>query len=855
MKTVCFQNLFQKLGTVFISLCLLALNLETNSIQTVQAASPDLERENDSSILSDILTHGLSLSNHPAYAWHTFLGSSSAALSMTRDSGGNIYLTGESTSSWDGPGGVAPINAYTGGSEIVVVKLSKDGAYQWHTFFGSTNYDGAYSIAVDGSGNIYLAGWSEGDWNGPGGIAPLHAYFTGDLVVIKLNSHGAYQWHTFYGEGSADLIFGIALDETGNIYLTGYSTGTWNGPDGVAPLNPHTTENGDITILKLSNAGVYQWHTFYGSAGFDEGNGITVDENGNVYVAGTSEDSWNGPSDVAPLNPYSGNSSLTIIKLDDAGNYQWHTFYPSRGSDIITDFYGDVYVIGTSYMAWNGTGGTPPLNAYKAGSDILVLKLSDSGAYQWHTFYGSSLDYDMGVEIVQAGNGDIFSTAISNGAWNGPGDVGPINPYSGNWDITVLKLSSAGVYQSHAFYGSYSDDAGIGIVLDNLGNIYTAGYSYDAWSGPGGAVPLNAHTDSHNQNIMVMKMIDDTINYPTVITSRRADPNPISAAVVKFTVTFSESVTGVDTSDFVLFTTGVRGATIPNVSGSGTTYTVTVNTGTGNGTIRLDVVDDNSIKDGSNNPLGGMGTGNGNYTSGEAYTITTGADTTGVFRPSNGALYLKNKNETGFADVALNYGLGGDYPIVGDWDGDEKTTIGVYRNGSFYLRNSNTIGFADVVFPFGMPGDQPIAGDWNGDGVDTIGVYRPSTGQFLLRNSNSEGAAEISFYLGNVGDVAIAGDWDGDGFDTIGVFRPSNGIIFLKNTNTTGFADVALNYGIPGDKPVTGDWDNDGIDTIGVYRNGQFMLRNENTIGFADIVFGLGVPGDMPIAGNWDGQP
>jgi hypothetical protein len=233
----------------------------------------------------------------------------------------------------------------------------------------------------------------------------------------------------------------------------------------------------------------------------------------------------------------------------------------------------------------------------------------------------------------------------------------------------------------------------------------------------------------------------------------------------------------------------------------------------------------------------------------------SGAATTGVFRPGNGLLYLKNSNDTGFADIALNYGLPGDYPIVGDWDGDGTVTIGIYRNGYFYLKNANTLGFAEVVFPFGLSGDQPIAGDWDGDGVDTIGVYRPSTGQFLLRNSNREGTVDTSFFLGNVGDVGVAGDWNGDGLDTTGVFRPSNGVIFLKNTNDTGFADIALNYGLPGDKPVMGDWNNDGIDTIGIYRNGVFYLRNENTNGFAEIVFGLGNPGDMPIAGDWDGLP
>ena len=239
----------------------------------------------------------------------------------------------------------------------------------------------------------------------------------------------------------------------------------------------------------------------------------------------------------------------------------------------------------------------------------------------------------------------------------------------------------------------------------------------------------------------------------------------------------------------------------------------------------------------------------------DRYILYQERDTTGVFRPSNGLLYLKNSNSTGIADVQINYGLPGDYPVVGDWDGDGDATIGIYRNGVFYLRNSNTIGFADVVFSFGMPGDQPVAGDWDGDGTDTIGVYRSSAITFFLRNSNDAGAPQMSFALGNPGDVGIAGDWDGNGMDTTGVFRPSNGALYLKNTNATGFADIQINYGLSGDKPVTGDWNNDGVDTIGIYRNGTFYLRNSNTIGFADIVFALGVPGDYPIGGNWGALP
>jgi hypothetical protein len=243
---------------------------------------------------------------------------------------------------------------------------------------------------------------------------------------------------------------------------------------------------------------------------------------------------------------------------------------------------------------------------------------------------------------------------------------------------------------------------------------------------------------------------------------------------------------------------------------------------------------------------------NQNYTA-DVCASCADKDTVGVFRPTNGLLYLKNANITGYADVAINYGMGGDYPITGDWDGDGIDTIGVYRNGAFYLRNSNTVGYADVYFAFGAPGDQPIAGDWDGDGTDTIGVLRGNT--FYLRNSNTAGDADHVFQLGVPGDIGIAGDWTNQGFDTVGVFRPTNGFMYLKNTNTTGYADIALNYGMGGDKPVVGDWDNNGTDTIGVLRGNMFYLRNSNTVGYADMSFALGIPGDLPIAGNWDALP
>ena len=224
-------------------------------------------------------------------------------------------------------------------------------------------------------------------------------------------------------------------------------------------------------------------------------------------------------------------------------------------------------------------------------------------------------------------------------------------------------------------------------------------------------------------------------------------------------------------------------------------------------------------------------------------------DTIGVYRPSDGSMYLRRSNTTGFADVSSVYGLASDVPVAGDWDGDGTSTIGVFRNGVFLLRNSVTAGFADVEVPFGLPTDRPVVGDWDGDGDDTIGVYRD--GQLFVRNDNTVGPPDVELVFGIAGDLPVAGDWDGDGADTIGVFRPSTATFHLRNSLTSGPADVSAGFGLSDDLPVVGDWDDDGIDTIGVYRDAIFYLRDTVSSGDADVVAALGVAGDVPIAGRW----
>jgi hypothetical protein len=135
-----------------------------------------------------------------------------------------------------------------------------------------------------------------------------------------------------------------------------------------------------------------------------------------------------------------------------------------------------------------------------------------------------------------------------------------------------------------------------------------------------------------------------------------------------------------------------------------------------------------------------------------------------------------------------------------------------------FLSNSNTAPAANITTTFGESGDMPIVGDWDSDGDSTIGLYRPSTRQFFLSNSNTAPAANITTTFGESGDMPIVGDWDSDGDSTIGLYRVTTRQFFLSNSNTSPAADISTTFGETGDRPIVGDWDNDGDSTIGLYR-------------------------------------
>ena len=229
----------------------------------------------------------------------------------------------------------------------------------------------------------------------------------------------------------------------------------------------------------------------------------------------------------------------------------------------------------------------------------------------------------------------------------------------------------------------------------------------------------------------------------------------------------------------------------------------------------------------------------------------------GLVDPATGLWYLRDRD--GLV-TSFYYGDPGDVPMLGDWDCDGVDTPGLYRqsDGFVYLRNSSTAGPADLRFFFGNPGDVPLAGDFDGDDCDTVSVYRPAEGRFYIINQlgadgGGLGAAESTYLFGDPGDQPFVGDFDGDGVDTVGLHRATIGLVYQRNSHSQGIADTSFVFGDPGDRLVTYDWNGDGRDAPGLFRPATttFYFRFSNSAGFADAQYISGDSDWIPVAGTF----
>jgi hypothetical protein len=235
----------------------------------------------------------------------------------------------------------------------------------------------------------------------------------------------------------------------------------------------------------------------------------------------------------------------------------------------------------------------------------------------------------------------------------------------------------------------------------------------------------------------------------------------------------------------------------------------------------------------------------------------TSGQSTGLVDTSAGRWHLYNG--AGAEVQSFYFGNPGDLPFMGDWDGDGIETPGLYRqsDGYVYLRNSNTQGAANIKFFFGNPGDLPIAGDFNNDGFDTVSIYRPSNQTFYIinklgANDGGLGAAEKSYVFGNPGDKPFVGDFDGDGVETVGLHRESTGLVYFRNSHTQGNADAQFIFGDPGDRLVAGDWTGNWKFSPALFRpsNTTMYFRTTNTQGNADIQWVAGQSSWLPVSGK-----
>ena len=191
----------------------------------------------------------------------------------------------------------------------------------------------------------------------------------------------------------------------------------------------------------------------------------------------------------------------------------------------------------------------------------------------------------------------------------------------------------------------------------------------------------------------------------------------------------------------------------------------------------------------------------------------------------------------------------GDTPVIGDWDGNGTSNIGVLRRSSpplFHLKRPHR---APLSIVYGRPTDQPVSGDWDGDGSIDIGVRRPSSMGFLLR---SKDGSSRSVPLGRLSDFGLTGDWNGDRKTDVGVWHPSTRLFTLRAADGS---TRTLTFGSLGDRPVTGDWNGDKKTDLGVYTasTSTFTLRTVSRTGAVSTTRVVwGTPRSLPVAGDWN---
>lgn len=367
----------------------------------------------------------------------------------------------------------------------------------WAKNMGGGGADYGNAVAVDQQGNVYVTGYynNTGDFNPGSGTLSLTSAGSQDVFITKLDAAGNLVWAKSMGGSGADQGYGIAVDQQGNVYTTGYFSGTADFDPGAGTANLVSSGGVDIFVSKLDANGNYVWAKGMGGSGWDQGAAIALDMAGNVYTTGYFQ--YTADFDPGPgvFNPTAfGGFDIFVSKLDQAGQFVWAKSMGSTGGDfgngIAVDPAGNVLTTGFFQGVADFDPGIGTANLTGAGSyDIFVSKLDAAGGYKWARSMGGS-NPDQGYAIATDAAGNVYTTGyFSNTVDFDPG-VGTANLSSaGGADIFVSKLDSAGHHVWARQMGGSDADYGYAIKADASGNVYTMGYyNSTADFDPGGGV-------------------------------------------------------------------------------------------------------------------------------------------------------------------------------------------------------------------------------------------------------------------------------------------------------------------------------------------------------------------------------
>lgn len=416
----------------------------------------------------------LTLIIDPNLIWGTYYGGVSAVgESCTVDGAENVYLTGwTSSSSYISSGGHQDL--YGGNWDAFLVKFNSAGIRQWATYYGGNNSDYGKSCAVDGYGNVYLAGNTESTNNiALGG----HQNIIGgnkDAFLAKFDSQGIRLWGTYYGGTLDDSGISCAVDVFGNVFLAGFTKSTNNISFG-GHQNTKVGFSWDAFLVKFDSAGVSQWGTYYGGNQNDKGLSCATDSFGNVFLSGDTESSSN-ISSGGHQNIFGNSWDAFLVKFNSNGIRQWGTYYGGSMSEvgrfICIDSFDNVYLTGqTNSFDSISSGGHQ--NSYGGSGDAFLVKFNSLGIRQWATYFGGSESEDATSCAVDS-SGNVFLAGYTQ-SMDSIASGGHQNIIGGNFDAFLVKFNNNGVRQWATYYGGSAEDRGYSCAVDGSGNAYLAG--------------------------------------------------------------------------------------------------------------------------------------------------------------------------------------------------------------------------------------------------------------------------------------------------------------------------------------------------------------------------------------------